>query len=215
MLLNRVINTINYKAQTVLLSTPPLHKLKVKGGADVREKKEINVRIGNQIRIAREAAGLTQDRFAELVSLATKNVSDIERGVVGVSIGSLIRICQTLSISSDSILFGEEIENDVHGISDRLSKLPSEQFEIAVDIMNKLFEALLHRASDLSGWLPLPLFSHCFGMSAEKFVVILPMFRRWRIAVNQLHPLGQFRVVLDGVFQPLHAHNPRLIVIQA
>ena len=58
-----------------------------------------------------------------------------------VSIGSLIRICQTLSISSDSILFGEEIENDVHGISDRLSKLPSEQFEIAVDIMNKLFEA--------------------------------------------------------------------------
>ena len=141
MLLNRVINTINYKAQTVLLSTPPLHKLKVKGGADVREKKEINVRIGNQIRIAREAAGLTQDRFAELVSLATKNVSDIERGVVGVSIGSLIRICQTLSISSDSILFGEEIENDVHGISDRLSNLPSEQFEIAVDIMNKLFEA--------------------------------------------------------------------------
>ena len=113
----------------------------VKGGADVREKKEINVRIGNQIRIAREAAGLTQDRFAELVSLATKNVSDIERGVVGVSIGSLIRICQTLSISSDSILFGEEIENDVHGISDRLSKLPSGQFEIAVDIMNKLFEA--------------------------------------------------------------------------
>jgi len=141
MLLNRVINTINYKAQTVLLSTPPLHKLKVKGGTDEREKKEINVRIGNQIRIAREAAGLTQDRFAELVSLATKNVSDIERGVVGVSIGSLIRICQTLSISSDSILFGEEIENDVHGISDRLSKLPSEQFEIAVDIMNKLFEA--------------------------------------------------------------------------
>ena len=29
--------------------------------------------------------------FAELVSLATKNVSDIERGVVGISIGTLIR----------------------------------------------------------------------------------------------------------------------------
>ena len=141
MLLNRVINTINYKAQTVLLSTAPLHKLMVKGGANVREKKEINVRIGNQIRIAREAAGLTQDRFAELVSLATKNVSDIERGVVGISIGSLIRICETLSISSDSILFGEEIGNDAHSIADRLSNLPPEQFEIALDIINKLFEA--------------------------------------------------------------------------
>lgn len=141
MLLNRVINTINYKAQTVLLSTPPLHKLKVKGGADVREKKELNVRIGNQIRIARESAGLTQDRFAELVSLATKNVSDIERGVVGISIGTLIRICETLSISSDSILFEEGTGNDAHSISERLSNLPPEQFEIACNIINKLFEA--------------------------------------------------------------------------
>lgn len=125
----------------MLLSTPPLHKLMVKGGADVREKKEINVRIGNQIRIAREAAGLTQDRFAELVSLATKNVSDIERGVVGISIGTLIRICETLSISSDSILFEEGTGNDAHSISERLSNLPPEQFEIACNIINKLFEA--------------------------------------------------------------------------
>ena len=123
------------------LSTPPLHKLMVKGGADVREKKELNVRIGNQIRIARESAGLTQDRFAELVSLATKNVSDIERGVVGISIGTLIRICETLSISSDSILFEEGTGNDAHSISERLSNLPPEQFEIACNIINKLFEA--------------------------------------------------------------------------
>lgn len=125
----------------MLLSTPPLHKLMVKGGADVREKKELNVRIGNQIRIARESAGLTQDRFAELVSLATKNVSDIERGVVGISIATLIRICETLSISSDSILFEEGTGNDAHSISERLSNLPPEQFEIACNIINKLFEA--------------------------------------------------------------------------
>ena len=113
----------------------------VKGGANVREKKELNVRIGNQIRIAREAAGLTQDRFAELVSLAAKNVSDIERGVVGISVATLIRICETLSISSDSILFEGGAGNDAHGISERLSNLPPEQFEIALDIINKLFEA--------------------------------------------------------------------------
>ena len=107
----------------------------------MREKKEVNVKIGNQIRVARESAGLTQDRFAEMVSLAPKNVSDIERGVVGISIGTLIRICETLAISSDSILFGEVTGNDVKCISDRLSNLPSDQFEIALDIINKLFEA--------------------------------------------------------------------------
>lgn len=135
------MNTTNYKAQTVLLSISPLHKLMVKGGAVMREKKELNVKVGNNIRIAREAAGLTQDRFAELVSLATKNVSDIERGVVGISVPTLIRICKTLSISSDSILFEGEAGNDAHSISQRLSNLPAEQFEIALDIINKLFEA--------------------------------------------------------------------------
>lgn len=127
----------------MLLSILPLHKLMVKAGVDMREKKELNVKIGNQIRIAREAAGLTQDRFAELVSLATKNVSDIERGVVGISVGTLIRICETLSISSDSILFGEGTGNAAHSISERLSNLPPEQFDIAVDIINKLFEAFV------------------------------------------------------------------------
>lgn len=107
----------------------------------MREKKKVNVKIGNQIRMAREAAGLTQDRFAEMVSLAPKNVSDIERGVVGISIATLIRICETLAISSDSILFGEASGNAVNSVSDRLNNLPPQQFAIAVDIINKLFEA--------------------------------------------------------------------------
>ena len=33
----------------------------------MRERKEINVQVGCQIRKAREAAGLTQERFAELM----------------------------------------------------------------------------------------------------------------------------------------------------
>lgn len=110
----------------------------------MREKKELNIKVGARIKLARENAGLTQERFAELVSLATKNVSDIERGVVGVSLGTLKRICETLSISSDSILFGvaeERSSNDPDGLAQRLGKLPSAQYKIAVDIVNKLLEA--------------------------------------------------------------------------
>lgn len=72
----------------------------------MRDKKEINIYIGNQIRIARERAGLTQAQFGEIVSLGTKNVSDIERGVAGITVSTLKRICEKLSISSDSIIFG-------------------------------------------------------------------------------------------------------------
>ncbi len=42
------------------------------GGAAMREKKEINIQIGNALRIARERTGLTQEQFGELVSLGTK-----------------------------------------------------------------------------------------------------------------------------------------------
>lgn len=112
----------------------------------MREKKELNIRVGSPIKIARERAGLTQERFAELVSLATKNVSDIERGVVEISLGTLKRICETLSISSDSILFGpldDRSGNDPDCIAERLKKLPPAQYKIAVDVMNKLFEAFV------------------------------------------------------------------------
>ena len=111
----------------------------------MQEKKALNVRIGSQIRIAREAAGLTQEKFAEKVPLAAKYVSAIERGAAGFSVPVLIRICETLSVSSDNLLFGER--NDDYGknnaaeLAARLERLPPEQFEIASDIINKLFEA--------------------------------------------------------------------------
>lgn len=106
------------------------------------EKKEINVHIGNKIRSARETAGLTQEKFSELVNLAPKNISDIERGVVGVSVASLVRICDVLSVSSDSLLFAEkEDRNNVAKLAERLEKLTPQQYEIASAVINKLFEA--------------------------------------------------------------------------
>ncbi len=111
----------------------------------MREKKEFNVKIGVQIKKARETAGLTQEKFSELVGLAPKNVSDIERGVVGISLSALTRICEVLSITSDSILFESRGEHDItestYALISRLEQLSSEQYEIAIFMINKLFEA--------------------------------------------------------------------------
>jgi len=94
----------------------------------MREKKEINIYVGNAIRTARERSGLTQEQFGEIVSLGTKNVSDIERGVAGITISTLKRICEKLSISSDLIIFGDQDKNDVTYITERLERLSPEQF---------------------------------------------------------------------------------------
>lgn len=119
----------------------PSHKLMLKGGAKLKEKKDINIEIGNRIKKAREMAGLTQDRFAELIGMGTKNISAIERGAVGVSLSSIKKICLVLSISSDDLLFESRTENDMSTLTSRLKRLPPEQFNIANDILNKLLEA--------------------------------------------------------------------------
>ena len=107
----------------------------------MKEKKHINIEIGRRIKESREAAGLTQDRFAELIGMGPKNVSAIERGSVGISLSAMQKICQVLSIPSDDLLFDREAENDVQALASRLRRLSPEQFHIANDILNKLLEA--------------------------------------------------------------------------
>ena len=108
----------------------------------MKEKKQLNVEIGARIKSAREKAGLTQDSFSELIGMGAKSVSALERGTVGVSLASLQRICQVLSVSSDEILFESDKQgNDVQALTARLARLSPKQFEITKGILNKLFEA--------------------------------------------------------------------------
>lgn len=106
----------------------------------MREKKEINVQVGRRLRMAREAAGLTQERFAELAGISPQNVSCVERGLAGVSLTVLRRMCEILHVTSDSLLMGAQSDNDVDAIAQRLRQLPPEQFRIVQDVINRLFE---------------------------------------------------------------------------
>lgn len=109
----------------------------------MQEKKQINIEIGARIKDEREKAGLTQEKFSELIGLGPKSVSAFERGTVGISFTTLKKICQVLSVSSDQILFGqrEENENDLSELSRRLERLSPRQYAIAEEIVLKLLEA--------------------------------------------------------------------------
>ena len=106
----------------------------------IRQRKEINIQIGNAIKIAREKAGLTQEQFGEIVSLGPKNVSDIERGIAGITVSTLKRICEKLLISSDSILFADQEQNSVDYLCARLERLSPEQFKAVEEFLNRVFE---------------------------------------------------------------------------
>ena len=113
----------------------------LKGGDGIKERKEINVLVGANIKREREKAGYTQDRFSEMIGIGSKSLSAIERGTVGVSLTTLLKICSTLSISSNTLLFENTAKNNVQDITERLEQLTPEQFAIAHEMLCKLLEA--------------------------------------------------------------------------
>ena len=108
----------------------------------MRVKKEINIQIGEQIRLARERAELTQEQLAERIDVSPQYVSDLERGVVGISIATLKRLCTVLCVSSDQILFGVEAESRGAVLAERCKGLSEEQFRILSEMVSKYVEAV-------------------------------------------------------------------------
>lgn len=66
----------------------------------------LNTAIGSRIQQARKAAGFTQLAFAEKIGVSTQYISDLERGIVGASVPTIIKICDRLNVPTDYILRG-------------------------------------------------------------------------------------------------------------
>ena len=105
------------------------------------DKKALDQEIGTRIRIAREAAGLTQERLAELVDVKTQHISDIERGKKGTTVQSLKRICNELHITSDYLIFGKK-EDEQPLLVERVKSLNELEQSVAERAMNLALETL-------------------------------------------------------------------------
>ena len=108
----------------------------------MRQKKEINIQIGEQVRQVREQAKLTQEQLAEKIDVSPQYVSDLERGVVGISLATLKRLCITVGVSSDRILFGVQPEDRGALLASMCRNLTKEQFSILTEIIGKYIEAV-------------------------------------------------------------------------
>ena len=65
-----------------------------------------------RIRKAREAAGLTREKFAEKLDVSVSYLAELERGRTGISVKLLMKVCAVLDLSADYILFGDERPSD-------------------------------------------------------------------------------------------------------
>ncbi len=68
-----------------------------------KDKKEINITVGQNIRFYREKAGLNREKLSELIGVSPRFLADCELGFVGISLTTLKKICEVLGVSADKV----------------------------------------------------------------------------------------------------------------
>lgn len=100
--------------------------------------------MGMRIQQARKVAHLTQMKFSEKIDVSTQYVSDLERGIVGCSVPTLVKICDVLDVSADFILRGQEKDSQkFFAISEEFSDLSTEEQELIEEGIALLKKAFL------------------------------------------------------------------------
>ena len=108
----------------------------------MREKKELNIQIGEQVRIAREQTKMTQESLAEKIEVSPQYISDLERGVVGIALPTLKKLCCALGIASDQILFGYRTQDRGVVLSNACNGLTDDQFSLLLEMISCYVKAV-------------------------------------------------------------------------
>ena len=108
--------------------------------------KPSNVEIVSRIRVARESARMTREAFAERVDISAQFLADIERGRMGASLETIIKICDVLGVTTDTILRDLDVDDEVTArqLSVLLNRVPRTLLPLVIDSIRdqvKLIEA--------------------------------------------------------------------------
>ena len=90
-----------------------------------------------RIRRAREEAGYTREKFAELLDVSVSYLAEVERGRTGVSVKTLTAICKLLGLSADYLIFGQERDGDAL-LLDKLRRLDPKYRPLVEHLLNEL-----------------------------------------------------------------------------
>lgn len=108
----------------------------------MRKKQVYDSSIGIRIKKAREDAGYTQEKLAELTDVGVQYLAKLETGKVGISLPNFMALCRVLGVSADYLLWGERNENDTIAILNRIRFIPDKQFKLLEKIIGNFLEAI-------------------------------------------------------------------------
>lgn len=102
-------------------------------------KKEINIILGEKVKICRKEKKLTREQLAEKIDVSVRFLADVEGGFVGVSLTTLKQLCDELCVSADYLIGNENVESDEYfAIVSKLHKIPVEKIKSVEKILDEI-----------------------------------------------------------------------------
>ena len=97
--------------------------------------------MGLRIRRQRELIGYTREQFSEILDVTSKFCSDIELGVKGMSLTTLIKISNELKLTTDYILKGSTSSDNNDAIINMLNSCRKDKLKYAEEILKNFILA--------------------------------------------------------------------------
>ena len=100
-------------------------------------KDKNNAAIGSRIKEIRLKQKITQETLAEKVNLGSaQQISDIERGLCGLSVNKLMDFCKVLNVDADYLLFGTLTMDSNNPLNHYLSQMTPEQTRCVEELVS-------------------------------------------------------------------------------
>ena len=106
-------------------------------------EKDLRKSIGKNIKLARSRTDYTQEKLAEKLSLSTRYISQLERGIAFGSAKTIVNLCRALNISSD-FLFEGLITDDAPHLNDFIDDKFLENYIKLNDYNKKVINSIVH-----------------------------------------------------------------------
>ena len=102
----------------------------------MKNYKKANAEIGARIQAVRLKRNMTQETLAEKAGICNpQQMSNIERGLAGLSVPRLIDVCKVLNIDADFILFGYTNKNAETVLHDYIKKMNPNQLNNLIELV--------------------------------------------------------------------------------
>lgn len=114
--------------------------------------KELNTKIGHRIRRTREVVHLTREQLSEMAGISVQFLKDIESGRMGASLETLLKICDSLKVSTDDILKeppNRNVEHVSHQLTVLLDDVDPELYPFIVEAVREQVR-LIQAAQDIA-----------------------------------------------------------------